>query len=521
MTEAPEPQLVLIVDDERGIQRALSRLLHRLNLEVITAGSGDEAMAALAAHDPAVVLVDYGLPDVNGVDLTRSITREHPDLAVLGITGQGSPEIAAEMLRAGARAYFPKPFNQKAFLDTILQTLAQVAAERAEAVLQDMHEDPDDREAEALGTLYGQSVAMKSLKQQLRDLQDLPRRIPLLVTGETGVGKTFAVKAFHALGGGGAFANLNATTLADDLEQSLFGNVRYTGVPAKEGWCQKVGEGLVFIDEIGELPLDLQAKLLKLVEERVFQRKGGSETEQFRGRLVLATNRDLEAEVKAGTFRSDLWYRIKTFEVHIPPLRERVEDIPALAWHFVAKYNRDFGRDVRSLTWEAQELLKLGRWEGNIRDLENLIAGAVGQMRNRTELTPEVLRRQGFQPERRRADRLAPPAAAPPVAREPAPAEHRPDRQRKADLLDPRLHELTYKEAKQLVINEFSCSFLRFRLIEANGNITVAAANSGMQRPNFSKLIRKFSVEKPTLRQSYFIGEDRDGAQGGAGDGEP
>ena len=518
MTEAAEPQLVLIVDDEPGIQRALSRLLHRLNLEVITAGSGDEAMAALATHNPAVVLVDYGLPDVNGVDLTRSITREHPDLAVLGITGQGSPEIAAEMLRAGARAYFPKPFNQKAFLDTIVQTLNQVAAERAEAELQDMHEDRDDCEEEALGTLYGQSGAMKSLKQRLRDLQDLPRRIPLLVTGETGVGKTFAVKAFHALVGGGAFANLNATTLADDLEQSLFGNVRYTGVPASEGWCQKVGKGLVFIDEIGELPLDLQAKLLKLVEERVFQRKGGSETEVFQGRLVLATNRDLEAEVKAGTFRSDLWYRIKTFEVHIPPLRDRVDDIPALAWHFVAKYNEDFGRNVRSLTWEAQELLKLGQWEGNIRDLENLIAGAVGQMRKRTELTPEVLRRQGFQPERRRADAPASPEPAPQIAREPAPPARQRHRSRAEDLLEPRLQALTYKDAKQLIVDEFSRSFLRYRLIEANGNITVAAANSGMQRPNFSKLMRRFEVEKPTLRHSYYIRDDP--AEDGGGDGQ-
>ena len=497
-----QPPLILIVDDDETLLWTLNRQLSRNGYRVVTATTGRDALQALAAQPISVALVDYGLPDTNGIKLTRRIAQAHPEVGVIAITGRGNAEIASLMLKAGAVMYFEKPIaDPKHFFETVHTTLAVRELAQSEAELRELLRGSADAPGEGLDRLIGQSRAIRELKAMLLRLRDLPREFPVLLLGESGVGKTFAAKAFHDLcGRSGTMANLNAKSLEAEFERQLFGNVRFTGVSQDIGWCQRVGTGTLFIDEIGELSLENQAKLLKLVEEREFQRYGGHSTETFEGRLVLATNRNLEEAVRDGSFRKDLWFRINTWNTRIPPLRDRPGDIPVLSYYFVNSYNKRLNRDVQRITRDAFDLLQRHAWPGNVRELENVIKKAVGLLFRGTEITADLLSRSGFSPQMQPAlPEASVPVGRPPVLQRPlAPSDPpRPAEDLLLAFSAEDLLALDYQEAKKQVVDAFSKAYLSNRLGDAAGNITEAARQSGMLRPNFSKLMKRFGVARP------------------------
>lgn len=504
MTNDDRP-LILVVDDDDAILWSFNRQLSRNGYRVVTARNGAEALMALRRNTVSLALVDYGLPDTNGVQLTQRIAKQHPRVSVIAITGRGSAEIASQMLKAGALMYFEKPISDaKHFYETVRTTLAVQELTHSEADMQELLEADPSEQGRGLDRLIGQSRSMRELKAMLLRMRELPPEFPVLLLGETGVGKTFAAKAYHDLcSNRGTLANLNAKTLEKDFERQLFGNAAFTGVEADVGWCQRVGNGTLFIDEIGEFSMESQEKLLKLVDEREFQRAGGHATEKFKGRLVMATNRDLEKAVEEGTFRKDLWFRINTWCTRIPPLRDRKSDIPVLSYYFVHHYNNRLNREVRRITKDAFDLLESHSWPGNIRELENIIKKAVGLLFRGSEITADLLTRSGFRP-----TTPAPVVAAPQRL---APAAQ-PRQQPHTAMLafnEEALMSKEYQEAKKEVVAAFSAAYLTRQLQESSGNITEAARLSGMQRPNFSKLMKRFGVSRPTSRH-YRLHRDAD-----------
>ena len=517
MSEGALSATVLIIDDDLTFSRALALQLKRQQFPVILAATGEEALNKLRTHDVALALVDYGLPDTNGVVLTRLIKQEWTEVEVLAITGTGSIEVGMEMLRAGASEYFDKPISDMANFYEMIR--------RAQSVWRESRHDADlirlrgelkqvAEQGKGVHRIVGRSRAIDQLKRDLSTFSTLPVSENVLLLGEPGVGKTHAARAFHEqCGSKGRFANVNAATLDKEF-RALFGNGPFPGVPAATGWCQKVRDGTLFIDEIGELDLEGQKKLLKLVEEREFVRYGGSETENFQGRLVLATNRDLADDVQNGRFRRDLYHRIRRWETTIPPLRERPEDIPALAYFLVHESNHRYKRAVRSISPDAIALLRRAPWVGNVRELNDIIVQAVVRLGGRDEMTATLLRTLGLS-EAEPAD-VSPAGAVPSAAS--APRRAHPAARAAAgetQALTPRTAagpslatgwlELAYKDAKEEVLTSFSSWYLKHQLARANGNKTVAAELSGMQRPNFSRLMKRFGVDAadtPTTQRS-------------------
>jgi DNA-binding NtrC family response regulator len=367
--------LLLVVDDEPPVLKIVERLAAKAGFEVAACGSGAEAMRMLARRPADLAMVDLRMPDVNGLDLLRQIRATHPGCEVILMTAYAAVDSAVEAIKLGAREYLTKPFD----FERLRQVLVDIRHElerRAEVVAL---ESQVARQLEFCGML-GRSPAMQEVFSLIQRLA--PHAKVVLLTGETGTGKELAARAFHQAGTrrGRAFVTINCSAVVDTLfESELFGHVRgaFTGaMEAKAGVFETANGGTLFLDEVGELPMSVQAKLLRALEHGEVQRVGALQPKHVDVAVVAATNRDLRAEVAAGRFRGDLFYRLNVVEVSLPPLRDRREDIPYLTAAFMRDAAARMRKPINGLTPGAERLLLTARWDGNVRELKNVVERA-------------------------------------------------------------------------------------------------------------------------------------------------
>jgi len=367
---------ILVIDDEEVMRDVLGSLLTEAGYQVTLARDGPEGLALARRGGFAAAIVDVMLPEMGGLEVLDELKKVDSDLVVLMITAFASLETAITAMKKGAFDYVAKPFKHEEVLHILKNGLKQRS-------LQD--ENRDLRRALKDQGRFTEIVGKSPRMQQVFQLitQAAPSRSTILVVGESGTGKELVAKAVHANSPrvDKPFVVVNSGSLPHDLlESNLFGHVKgaFTGaVYSKKGLFELADKGTLFFDEIGNIPLETQAKLLRVMQEREFMRLGGVETIKVDVRVVAATNIDLRRAVEEGRFREDLFYRLNVIAVQLPPLRQRKEDIPALASHFVDKYSRENNKPVEGVTPDAMQALMDYDWPGNVRELENVIERGV------------------------------------------------------------------------------------------------------------------------------------------------
>lgn len=366
---------LLVIDDEPTVLRFVERFARDLHFNVVCHSGGRRALDQVSQVRPDVVLVDLQMPEINGLEILRSVREIDPACAVVLITGHATVDSAMEAVRSGALDYLTKPLNLERLGE--LLTTVQKGIERRETLLRI---DADvARQFEFYG-MIGRSAATQELFDSIRRLA--PHARTVLITGETGTGKELVARALHKLGPrrDRRFLTMNCSAVVDTLfESELFGHQRgaFTGATeTKIGMLEHVDGGTLFLDEVGELPLAIQPKLLRAVEYGEVQRVGSFEPKRVDVRLITATNRDLRSEAESGRFRSDLYYRLSILDIHLPPLRERRDDIAPLTAAFVRECSERLKRAITGVTTAAERTLQQASWPGNIRELRNVLERA-------------------------------------------------------------------------------------------------------------------------------------------------
>jgi len=364
---------ILVVDDDRAMREMLASLFKERGVWVEEASSARAALESAADHEFDVVLSDIRMPGMSGIDLVGQLRRLRPSAPVVLMTAFGTIDSAVEAMRAGAFDYITKPFEPDAVIFAVERALDHAALARENQTLRHAVQSTG-----SLGELIGTSPAMRDIIALIQRVA--PSRASVLITGESGTGKEVVARTLHFHGARSEkpFVPVNCTAIPEGLlESELFGHVRgaFTGAHAsKHGLFEKAHGGTLFLDEIGDMGLGLQAKLLRVLQDREIRPVGGTQTVKVDVRIIAATNKDLPAEIGAGRFREDLFYRLNVVPIVVPPLRERPEDVPALVEAFLRRHGEGRRRFVSS---EALALLRAQPWRGNARELENTIERAL------------------------------------------------------------------------------------------------------------------------------------------------
>ncbi|MEK6726836.1 MAG: sigma-54 dependent transcriptional regulator [Deltaproteobacteria bacterium] len=367
---------ILIVDDEVSMREFLEIMLSKEGHKVSSAGSGKEALNMLNDTIYDLIVSDVQMPGMNGIELLRNVKEVCPDTTVIMITAYASTESGVEAMKAGAYDYITKPFK----IDEI-KLIIKNALEKKRLEVENLLLKREFRERYSFGNILGNSPEMLKVYDLIEKIG--PTKTNVLVEGESGTGKELVAKAIHHQSPRREkpFVAITCGAIPDGLmESELFGHMKgsFTGAIAnKAGLFEMADGGTVFLDEIGELPLAIQVKLLRVIQERSFRRVGGTEDITVDVRIISATNKTLEEEVKKGTFREDLYYRLNVLQIRMPPLRERLSDVPILARHFLDKYAKEHGKDVKGITTVAMRILEGYSYPGNVRELENVIERGV------------------------------------------------------------------------------------------------------------------------------------------------
>jgi len=371
-----QPPTILVVDDEPLIRYALNDRLTSDGYRVVEAETAAQAIAK-SREGVDLVLLDYRLPDGDGLSVLKRIKERDPDALVILLTAHQSVELAVEAMKEGAYHYANKPFNLDEISILVKQALETTELRREVKSLRESQAQPF-----SFDRIVGEGAAVSAMKALLRKVATSPASTVLL-TGESGTGKDLAAKVLHynSARASKPFMNITCSALPEALmESELFGHERgaFTGADRqKRGLFETADGGTVFLDEIGEMVPGLQAKLLRFLEEKTFKRVGGAVDIKVDVRVIAATNRNLQEEVKQGKFREDLYYRLNVLPIMLPPLRERADDIPRLVAFYVDVYNTEFKKKIRGVTPEAMEQIKRHPWPGNIRELRNAIERAM------------------------------------------------------------------------------------------------------------------------------------------------
>ncbi len=451
---------ILVVEDDEIFLRPLQRTLEVTGYEVLTVPSGEDAIDLLKGDDVDLVLTDKRLPGMDGVELVRRIKADHPDLAVVVMTAYGTIESAVEAMRLGAADYLVKPFEAAEVLIVVRHAIEfQELRAARRATLR------HNQERFTLKNIVTGSEAMREVFELLASVAELDTTV--LIYGETGVGKELLARSIHFTGPrrDKPFVAVNCAAIPAELfESELFGFRKgaFTGASeTRRGYFLMANGGTLLLDEIGEMPLALQSKLLRVIEEKRVTPIGADRGVEVDVRFIATTNKDLKEEVERGAFRRDLFYRLSVMPIRVPPLRERVGDIPLLAQHFLAAAARRTKKAVRAIAPEAMQALCRYAWPGNVRELENVIERAVIVARGDTITDVErFLAGEGGRP--------------------------------RVDL------SLPFREAKARVVEEFERAYVGGVLEAHGGKLTAAARHADMDPKNFWEKLVKYGLRRPS-----------------------
>ncbi|WIV13544.1 sigma-54 dependent transcriptional regulator [Proteiniborus sp. MB09-C3] len=357
---------ILIIDDEKSIRFSLKTSLRKLGLEVYDAETGEEGLELFKAHSPKLAIVDIKLPGIDGIEVLKNMKKLDPNCIVIMITYLGEVRLAVKAMKIGAYDYYTKPFS--------LKEISQAVENACKYI--DMKEQLDKQSYEV--ELIGKSNAIEEIRSTIGTISRLSMDTCILIQGESGTGKEIVAKLIHkGKGEEKSFIALNCAAIPKTLQESeLFGHEKgaFTGAAEKKiGLIGKADGGILFLDEIGEMDLTLQAKLLRVLQEKKYRAVGSVEEVEFNATVIAATNKDLKEEVNKGNFRKDLYYRLNVILIQIPALRERKEEIPLLIQSFLDEYNFKLNKTIAGLDKEAMKVMLNYSWPGNIRELKNAI----------------------------------------------------------------------------------------------------------------------------------------------------
>jgi DNA-binding NtrC family response regulator len=451
---------ILIVEDERAIQIALTGLLRREGYEVDVAGTGELAVEKLQDGAFDLVLTDLALGrGLSGMDVLRTAKKLRSETVVVMITAHGSEKIAVEAMKSGAHDYVPKPFDNDEIRLVVQRALEQTRLVRENRLLLEQVQ-----RQYGLGKIIGSGRAMQQVFETIHKVAETD--LTVLVRGDSGTGKELVAQALHNRSARKSrpFVAVNCAAISRELvESELFGHEKgaFTGADARrQGRFEAAEGGTIFLDEIGDMSLETQAKILRVLQERSFERVGGTRPIEVDVRVVAATHRNLEKEVKAGNFREDLYYRLKVVEINLPPLRERNEDVPALAQRFLEEVTERLGREKKQLGESALTALARHPWPGNVRELRNVIEQAVVLASGSTLEAPDL--------------NLGVAEAA--------------------EAAVPGYGDLPFSDAKKRAVEKFEKNFLLEALRAHGGNISRAAESIGMVRQSLQQKIRELGL---------------------------
>ncbi|HEY2411461.1 MAG TPA: sigma-54 dependent transcriptional regulator [Pirellulaceae bacterium] len=463
---------VLIVDDERNVLAAFESLLAKHGYDVLTAGRADEAPELVTSEQPDVVIMDIHTPGMSGLDALEIIKQREARVPVIIITGYGTMETAIEATKRGAFDYQLKPLEPEEMLQLV---------ERAAAAGRSMHREvalgstPATRKSDAI---LGQSPAMQELFKMIGRVA--PTDATVLIRGESGTGKELVARAIyqHSRRNQSPLVVVNCAALPEALlESEFFGHERgaFTGAVARRiGRFEQARGGTIFLDEIGEMPLQTQAKLLRVVQNREFEPLGSNETIKVDVRILAATNRDLEAAIAAGRFREDLFHRLSVVALHLPPLRERWNDVSLLVDYFLQRFAAELGKGSPNITAAARDLLATYHWPGNVRELENCLQRLVIVCQGRAIELTDI--KQAFQ------------------ASSQAEAGEQKLQSLIQGLVSRYLDSFTAQQSRTLLVEQVELQLLKEALQRAQGNQTLAAKLVGLPRSTFYARLQKFGL---------------------------
>jgi DNA-binding NtrC family response regulator len=478
--ESKKPR-VLVVDDDKIVLRAATEILQRVGYSVLAIDDAVEALAAMKDPSIDVACLDIKMPNLSGMDLLRAFKKDRPDVEVIMMTAFATVETAVEAVKAGAYDYLTKPFEN---IDVLSLAVGRAVEKKSLRDRTRVLEEALVARA-SFEELVGQSPQMRAVFDLVETVAF--SNATVLIQGESGTGKELVARAIHFRSSrkDKPFVAVNCSALTETLlESELFGHVRgsFTGATSnKKGLFEAADGGTLFLDEIGDVTPAMQVRLLRVLQEGEVKRVGSNESTRVDVRVIAATNVDLAKAREQGRFREDLFYRLNVITVQLPPLRDRPEDIPLLAQHFLARFRQKTGKNVTGFSPQALEALTCARWVGNVRELENAIERAV------------VL------------------TGGPVIELEDLPPDIRNQRQRGSSEVEVlSLAHLPYAQAKKLAMRAFERRYLSALLEKSGNNVSEAARAAGVDRSNFRRLLKQYEVGGRSMKQSSSNAEHAD-----------
>lgn len=460
LTDRTDKGTILVLDDDASMLRACERLLCLEGFEVITSSEPEQAIELIDAHSVDAALIDVRMPSVDGLALLRVLQTKRPDVVVLLMTAYADIDTAVQAVKGGAFDFLTKPFENA---DEAVARLHK-AVEQRRLIAKTRWLERQVGERYRFSNIIGHAPKVREIFNLIEKVA--PSDSTVLIEGESGTGKELVARSIHfnSLRKDRPFVTLNCSAISETLfESELFGHEKgsFTGaVQRKRGLFEEAHYGTIFLDEIGEVPLSVQPKLLRVLQEGEIRRVGGTEVIRVDVRIIAATNKSLADMVAAGRFREDLYYRLNVINLHLPPLRERREDIPLLVHHFLHKYAPRGGGPVKTIAPEALQILESYGWPGNIRELENVIERAV-VLEEGPAILPKDLPATMVESIEWHGLKGLPPL------------------------------ERSYRDAKEIILQRFDQAYGQNVLTRAAGNITAAAKYAGMDRSNFRKILQR------------------------------
>lgn len=460
---------ILVVDDDDNILFAFKEVFKKEGYTTVTASNGLDALNQIETESPTIIFMDITMPMLNGLETLESLRKQNPWLPVIIITGYSTMQTAIKAMQLGAFEYLTKPLN--------IEKIREVAKRAISSVRSDDINNKNDISYNTFikdrYEIVGNSQLMLDIYKIIGSISMTPNHTSVIIMGESGTGKELVARAIHINGvnSNEPFIPINCTALPENLlESELFGYEKgaFTGASERKlGKFEIARYGTIFLDEIGNLTQHLQQKLLRVIQEREFERLGGNIPIKVNARFIAATNLDIKSEIKNGNFREDLFYRLNVASIQMPPLRERKEDILILSYYFLSKYNSQIKKTIKGFSDKAMEILQNYTFPGNVRELENIIERAV-MLSNGEIILPDVI------------VELSQPKSI--------------------DLKSYPIISPDFSESREHIILSFERQYITEKLKNFHGNVTNAARDSNMTRQNFQRLMNKYNIKAEEFR---------------------